>query len=70
MAGKIAFVDSRKCDPRQCEKGVCTAALACPRKLMSQEEDYEVPMADTGPCRGCGDCVRSCPLGAVQLMSG
>ena len=70
MAGKVALVDYRRCDPTMCEEGVCVAALACPRKLLSQEAPYDVPMTDPSPCRGCGDCARSCPLKAIEVATG
>lgn len=70
MAGKLALVDYSKCDPAECEEGVCTAALACPRRLLSQEAPYEVPMSDPSPCRGCGDCARSCGLKAIEVVGG
>ena len=70
MAGKLALVDYRKCDPVMCEQGVCAAVLACPRKLLSQEAPYEAPMTDPSPCKGCGDCARSCALSAIEVVSG
>lgn len=69
MAGKIALVDYQLCDPARCESGVCSAAQACPRRLLRQEAPYEVPMPDTSPCKGCGDCARSCPLDAIRVVS-
>lgn len=68
MMGKLALVDYGKCDPGRCEGGVCTAALACPRKLLIQEAPDEAPMADPSLCRGCGDCARSCPLRAIEVV--
>jgi translation initiation factor RLI1 len=70
MAGKLALVDYSKCDPERCENGVCAAALACPRKLLGQEAPYEAPMTDPSLCLGCGDCVQSCPLKAIEVASG
>jgi translation initiation factor RLI1 len=70
MAGKIALIDYRKCDPQLCAEGVCIAAQACPRKLIGQEAPYEAPMTDPAPCRGCGDCARTCTQGAIQIASG
>lgn len=69
MAGKLALVDYRKCDPCNCDKGVCVAALACPRKLLKQESPFEVPMANPSPCRGCGDCAGACPLSAIRVVT-
>ena len=68
MPGKQAFVDYRKCDPTACERGVCAASLACRLKILSQEAPYEPPEPYPYPCRGCEDCVRTCPLGAVRVM--
>jgi len=67
MASKIALVNYNKCRPARCDNGICTAALACPRNLLRQENPYEVPMPDPSICRGCGDCIRACPLKAVEI---
>jgi translation initiation factor RLI1 len=65
MGRKIALVDYNRCLPQQC--GACVAAAACERKLMVQESVNSPPMTDPGICRGCGDCVRACPLKAVSI---
>jgi Fe-S-cluster-containing hydrogenase component 2 len=65
----MALVDYRACDPSRCEDGTCVAAKACSRKLLSQEAPFEAPMADPLPCRGCGDCARNCPLGAIKMTT-
>jgi translation initiation factor RLI1 len=65
--GRLAQVDYRKCDPTRCEGGVCAAVKACPRRLIRQEEPYDVPMGPGMPCRACGDCALSCPLNAVRV---
>jgi translation initiation factor RLI1 len=70
MAGKLVLVNYNKCDPERCEGGICTAALACSRRLLRQEAPYEVPMGDPFLCRACGDCVRTCPLKAVEVVGG
>jgi translation initiation factor RLI1 len=70
MIGKLALVDYRKCDPTQCEGGVCTAALMCPRKVMMQEAPYEAPMPPAGLCKGCAECALHCPLRAVNIVDG
>jgi translation initiation factor RLI1 len=70
VAGKIALVDYRFCDPDRCKKGVCAAVEACERRLLRQEAPAEVPMADPSLCRGCGDCVVACPLAAIRLAAG
>jgi translation initiation factor RLI1 len=69
MAGKIALVDFRKCDPEKCEGGICVAAQVCPQKRLDQEAPCETPMPYPGPCRGCGECVRACRLQAIKLTS-
>lgn len=69
MAGKLVVIDYSKCDPVQCEGGVCTAALACPRKVMNQEAPYEPPMPPSFPCRGCAECVLHCPFKAVSMVA-
>jgi Fe-S-cluster-containing hydrogenase component 2 len=70
MAGKLPVVDYRKCDPHECDEGTCAAVLACPRKLLCQEEAFEAPLAGPSPCRGCEDCARACPLGAIRMVAG
>ena len=68
MPRKTALVDFKKCDPKKCSQGICSAALACPRKLLKQDAAYEIPMPDPSVCRGCGDCARACPLKAVTVI--
>ena len=67
MAAKIALIDYNKCNPETCENGICKAAQACRYELLSQETVYDVPMAFTDICRGCGDCARACLLHAVRI---
>ena len=69
MARKMALVDYNECHPEECDIGVCTAAQACTLKLLQQDAPYVMPMADPFSCRACGDCVRACPLKAVQLTN-
>ncbi len=69
MAGKLVLVDYGRCDPTQCEGGVCTAAIACPRKAMTQEAPYEAPMPPAGPCKGCAECTLHCALRAVFVVT-
>ncbi len=67
------LVDMEKCgDPRKCKK----CLLACPPALfMLYSPDYEsldpdvwrVDVAFTDLCTRCGDCVRVCPHGAIEL---
>ena len=67
MPSKIALVDFSKCDPKQCERGICLAAKACTRKLLVQEVAGEAPMTNPALCRACGDCVRACPQKAITI---
>ncbi len=67
MPSKVALVNFNKCRPETCESGICKAAQACRYKLLKQEKPSEVPEADPFICRGCGDCVRACPLKAIDI---
>ena len=67
MPGKMALVDYSKCRPEECDSGICAAAQVCTRKLLAQESPYDVPMPNPSLCRGCGDCVRACPLKAIEI---
>ena len=69
MPSKIALVDYGKCCPDRCENGVCKAVKACKNKLLIQEVPYDIPMASPFLCRAWGDCVRACPVKAVQIVS-
>lgn len=68
MPGKMALVDYNRCHPDECENGVCVAALACRRRLLQQEAPRGAPMTNPAACAGCADCVRACPLKAIQIM--
>jgi len=66
MPSKIAIVNYNKCDPSKCKDGVCKAISACPKKVVKQEEPYEVPFINVGLCSGCYKCIPSCPEGAIE----
>lgn len=66
MPSKVALVDYNKCRPDQCNGGVCQATLACRYKQLKQEKVNEAPM-NPFVCRGCGDCVRACPMNAIEI---
>jgi Fe-S-cluster-containing hydrogenase component 2 len=68
MPKKTVAVDYQSCDPRQCKRGICQAALLCKRKVLTQEAPYEMPEAKAPLCLSCSLCVRACPKGAVRLM--
>jgi translation initiation factor RLI1 len=67
LPGKMALIDYKKCHPEKCDNGICSAALACSHKLLKQEALNEIPMTDPFLCQGCGDCVRACPLKAIEI---
>ena len=68
MPKKVATIDYQFCDPKLCEDGICQAALTCPRKLLKQEEPFEMPDSYPNMCIGCGICVRACPKKAVLMI--
>ena len=67
MPKKSAVIDYQKCNPSNCEKGICTSVLACSRKVLIQEGPYEKPDPPM-ICVGCGICVKECVHGAVILI--
>lgn len=68
MPKQMAVVNYRQCHPQECEKGFCLAVLACPKKILGQEEPYEMPDILANICLGCAKCVQACPMEAVLLM--
>ena len=68
MPKKIAVIVYQDCSPEDCEQGICAALPACPRKLLSQEEAYEMPDPVPNLCLGCGLCIQSCPKKAIVLI--
>ncbi|MDD5287620.1 MAG: hypothetical protein PHY28_00690 [Dehalococcoidales bacterium] len=71
MPSKMALVDFNKCKPDRCDKknGICSAARACPRKLLKQEAPHEPPMTNPSICQACADCIRACPLKAIKIVT-
>jgi translation initiation factor RLI1 len=69
MTRKIALVDYNRCRPEACDNGICATAQACKLKLLHQDAPYTAPLPDPFSCRTCGDCVRACPLKAIQLTA-
>ena len=68
MPSKMALVNYHQCHPDKCDSGICSAVLACSHKLLKQEVSYEIPMVESSICQGCGDCVRVCPLRAIEIV--
>jgi translation initiation factor RLI1 len=67
MPAKLALIGYNICKPENCEDGICLAVNACEKKLLIQEAPYEPPMPNPSLCKGCGDCVRACPSGAIVV---
>jgi formate hydrogenlyase subunit 6/NADH:ubiquinone oxidoreductase subunit I len=68
---KSVEVNFYKCDPEKCDpkKGICQAAKACKHEILEQDEPFETPMhAARELCIGCLDCVKACPLRAIENM--
>ena len=68
MPNKTVVVDYQACDPGKCEDGICQAALACERKVLTQEVPYELPDTKASMCLSCSLCVQACPTCAVSVM--
>jgi len=70
MAKKTAFIDPDKCAPETCDRGICSAKAKCPRKVIKQQEPYEVPFVYGGGelCGGCFACQEACPSGAITKL--
>lgn len=43
----------------------CPAVRACPVEALSQR-GFAAPTVDESKCIDCGNCVRLCPMGALQ----
>ena len=69
---KWVEVNFKKCEPKKCDpkKGICIAAQVCPHDILEQEEPFDMPMHfSRDMCIGCNDCVKACPLKAIQSKS-
>lgn len=49
---------------RHCENPLCM--VDCPPDALTRQPDGEVVIRDS--CIGCGNCVRNCPYGVIQLV--
>jgi len=66
MPRKIALINYRKCVPEDCRDGICNAIKGCSRKVIKQEEPYDLPFIDMGLCLGCFECLPYCHKEAIE----
>ena len=45
----------------------CPAIAVCPKAAITQTDIYALPVIDKGKCIACGECVKFCPKGAIEL---
>ncbi|MCK4221487.1 MAG: 4Fe-4S binding protein [Dehalococcoidia bacterium] len=64
----VPTIDFNRCDPGNCDKGICAAAGACPHRVFMQEKPYDFPMHYVARCQGCGLCSSACPLEAIRMV--
>ena len=50
---------------QQCERPACLRACPIEPKVISRDADTGVVSIDESRCTGCGECVISCPYGAI-----
>jgi len=68
MPKQTIAVDYQKCDPNDCPHGICQAAILCERKILYQEEAFELPDTKASMCLGCSLCLNACPRNALRMM--
>lgn len=66
MQRKAVILNYQKCDPRQCEDGICQAVVVCKRKVLIQLEPFEAPQLRSELCLGCALCTTVCKPRAIQ----
>ena len=70
---KSCVIDFEKCSPHTHDggHGLCDAAIACPKKLIEQEDPFDAPfLMSKAMCTGCGKCASACSLHAVTIKTG
>jgi Fe-S-cluster-containing hydrogenase component 2 len=50
---------------RHCEDPPCVTA--CPKEVLSQEENTGIIMIDESRCNGCSWCIEACSFGAMMM---
>ncbi|MHB0867140.1 MAG: 4Fe-4S binding protein [Thermoleophilia bacterium] len=45
----------------------CPARKSCPTKAIVQIDPGEMAVINSSSCRGCGDCISACPMGAIDI---
>ncbi|RCK72696.1 MAG: hypothetical protein ANABAC_1230 [Anaerolineae bacterium] len=68
MPKRAVFLNYQRCEPQNCEQGVCRAALLCKRHVLQQPQPYEAPELNAEMCLGCALCTTACPSKAVQVL--
>ncbi len=67
MPNSMVSLNYRQCKPDICNEGSCAALVACPLKLIQQEEKFGFPMINPSHCKGCSKCVTACPQKAISV---
>ena len=67
MPKQMVAVGYHRCQPEECDGGVCLAVLACPQKVLKQPALYEMPET-VSMCVGCGVCAQACPAKASLMI--
>jgi translation initiation factor RLI1 len=68
MPNQTSVVDYDRCQPLQCDNGICNVVGACPHGFLFQEKAFELPEPRPGACVGCGICTQACLHDAVRMI--
>ena len=64
---KKAYVDPNKCD----RSPLCPSRRSCPEKAITQEKlgfiKRGAAVVDSEKCISCGECIKMCPHGAIEM---
>ena len=66
MPKRMVAINYSRCRPGFSDNGICFAALTYPRRLIIQEEAYQIPACPVS-LPYCAKCVLACPLKAIKL---